>query len=272
MSIHSVSLKGKRESNEDKHSIKLYLDSGDNTDNKYANVNFYAVYDGHGGKFVSKYLHDNLHTFFVDKRVTYPLKKSYVNKAYDCVQKNLENKHPEQSLSCGSTCLAAIHFKDTSSGANHLNVLNTGDCRAVMCRNNIAHRLTKDHKPDKPEEKYRITQLGGKIYYDGYDWRINDLSVSRAFGDNESKAYVTHRPDLYKYKITKRDKFMVLACDGLWDVMTDQNVVDFVLDRYYDMKNGDRINKRVNVSKQLAEHAIQVGSGDNITALVVFLD
>ena len=141
-----------------------------------------------------------------------------------------------------------------------------------MCRNNIAHRLTKDHKPDKPEEKYRITQLGGKIYYDGYDWRINDLSVSRAFGDNESKAYVTHRPDLYKYKITKRDKFMVLACDGLWDVMTDQNVVDFVLDRYYDMKNGDRINKRVNVSKQLAEHAIQVGSGDNITALVVFLD
>jgi serine/threonine protein phosphatase PrpC len=269
MSIHSVSLKGKRESNEDKHTIRLYLDNPDNADNKYAKVNFYGVYDGHGGKFVSKYLHDNLHTFFVDKRVKYPLTKSYVNKAYDCIQKNLEDKHGDQSLSCGSTSLCVIHFEENNS--SYLNIMNTGDCRAILCRNNIGYPLTKDHKPGKPEERHRIGQLGGKIYFDGYDWRINDLSVSRAFGDNESKAYVTHRPDLYKYKITKKDKFMVIACDGLWDVMTSQDVVDYILENFYDMDTEKKTNKRINVAKKLGEYAIEKkGSTDNITAMVVF--
>lgn len=273
MNIHSASLKGKRDSNEDRHVIKLYLDSKENTDNKFANVNFYAVYDGHGGKFVSKYLSDNLHSFFTDKRVEYPLKKSYVNRAYDGIQANLEKKYPKQSESCGSTCLAMVHFKDKRTSTNYINVLNTGDCRAVMCRNNIAYRLTKDHKPGTPEERTRIVdELGGKIYFDGYDWRVNDLSVSRAFGDNESKKYVTHRPDLFKYKLTKRDKFIVMACDGLWDVMTDQEVVDFVLSNNYNMLNGQRLVKNVNASKSLAEQAIQKGSGDNITALVIFLN
>lgn len=272
MSIHSVSLKGKRPSNEDRHMIITNLDKNDKDENQ-ANVNYYGVYDGHGGRFVSSFLHKNLHGFFVDGRVSYPLKKSYVNKAFDCVQKRLEEKYPDKSLSCGSTCLAAVHFRNESSGSDYLNVMNAGDCRGVLCRNNIAYPLTNDHKPHKPEERTRIEQLGGadNIHFDGYDWRINDLSVSRAFGDNESKAYVTHRPDLYKYKITNRDKFMILACDGLWDVMDNQAAVDFVLNKCYDMKGGgQRMENNINASKQLAEHAIEVGSTDNITALVVF--
>ena len=271
MSIHSVSLKGKRESNEDKHTIKLYLDSKENADNQYANINFYGVFDGHGGKFVSGYLHSNLYRYFVDKRVTYPLKQSYVNRVYNCLQNNLETKYPDKSMSCGSTCLVMIHYRDKLKKSDYINLMNTGDCRAVICRNNIAHRLTKDHKPNAPEEKHRITRLGGNIYFDGFDWRINDLSVSRAFGDNESKTYVTHIPDCFKYKLTQKDKFIVLACDGLWDVMSDQEVVDFIVDRHYNMDTGQKIDRNINVSKQLAEHAIQLGSSDNITALVIFL-
>jgi serine/threonine protein phosphatase PrpC len=269
MSIHSVSLKGRRDSNEDKHTVKLGLNSNNNTNN---NINFYAIYDGHGGKFVSNYLHNNLHTFFIDRRVKYPLKKSFVNKAFDCVQKNLEMKYPNQSESCGSTCLAMVHYKEPNTNNYYVNVMNAGDCRGVMCRNNIALRLTKDHKPNTPEERHRITNLGGEIYFDGYDWRINDLSVSRAFGDNESKAYVTHIPDLFKYKLSRKDKFIIMGCDGLWDVMTDQDVVDFILSRHYDMSTGRKIDKKMNIAKQLGEYAIQHGSTDNITILIIFLE
>ena len=268
MSVHSVSLKGKRESNEDKHIIKTNLNGQNKNMN---NINFYGIYDGHGGKFVSKFLSNNLHNFFIDKRVKYPLKKSYVNDAYNCIQNILETKYGKQSHSCGSTSLVSLQYKDSNNN-NYINILNTGDSRCVLCRNNISYPLTKDHKPATPEEKNRIEQLGGKIYYDGYDWRINDLSVSRAFGDNESKKYVTHIPDLYKYKLSKNDKFIVMACDGLWDVMENQDVVDFVLNKCYDMNTGKKLNKKINVAKQLAEHAINIGSTDNITSLVVFFN
>ena len=267
MSVHSVSLKGKRESNEDKHTIILNLDS---KDKKLNNINYYAIFDGHGGKFVSKFLSNNIQNFFTDKRVKYPLSKGYVMSAFNCLQNTLQNKYNEQSTNCGSTSLILIHFKDNKN-TEYLNVMNTGDCRAIISRNNIAYALTNDHKPNKPEEKIRIQNLGGTIRFDGYDWRINDLSVSRAFGDNESKDFVTHIPDLYKYKIGNNDKFIVMGCDGLWDVLDNQHVVDFVTEKCYNIDTNERINKKFNIAKQLAEHAINSGSTDNVSVLVIFL-
>merc|ERR1712078_476555 len=130
---------------------------------------------------------------------------------------------------------------------NYINIMNTGDCRAVLCRNNVAIPLTKDHKPHWPDERRRINQLGGEIYFDGHDYRITDLSVSRAFGDKSSSKYVTHRPDLYKYKLNKNDKFLILACDGLWDVLTNHDAINFVLDNCYDISMSNRINQNINI-------------------------
>ena len=72
--------------------------------------------------------------------------------------------------------------------------------------------------------------MNGKIQFDGHDWRIKDLSLSRAFGDLDASPFVTHEPEIYKYKLSSKDKFMVLACDGLWDVLSNQEVVNFVLE------------------------------------------
>src|SRR5436305_1930508 len=77
-------------------------------------------------------------------------------------------------------------------GKYYINVINTGDSRCIICRDNLGIPLSKDHKPNWPEERYRIQQLGGKIYYDGDDYRIKDLSVSRAFGDIDAEPYVTY--------------------------------------------------------------------------------
>ena len=149
--------------------------------------------------------------------------------------------------------------------------MNTGDSRCVLCRNNIAIPLTRDHKPDWYDETNRITKLGGVIRKDGNTFRINDLSVSRAFGDKESSKYVTHRPDLYKYTLTKKDKFIIIACDGLWDALSCQDAVNFILKNCYD-SDMKRINQNVNIAKQMAQMAIKLDCGDNVTCIVVFFD
>lgn len=266
MSVHFVSLKGDRSSNEDNHKIMLGLHDDNNV---MAKVNFYGIYDGHGGKYVSNFLSRNLHQFFVDKNVKYPLDSMYVNKVYDELQNVLYTKHEKDATECGSTCLVVCHFKQENN--NYLNILNTGDSRCVLCRNNIAQSLTRDHKPDWPDEYFRILKLGGTVVKDGNTYRINDLSVSRAFGDKESSRFITHRPDIYKYKITKRDKFVIIACDGLWDVVSPQEAVNFVIVSCYD-REMKRINHKTNIARKLAELGIEKESGDNITCIVVFFE
>lgn len=265
MDIHSVSLKGKRNQNEDKHNVILNID---NKDPEKAPINYFGVYDGHGGKFVSKFLAKNLSNFFVDKRVQYPLKKKYIHTVYEHLQKILKEKYLSLASQCGSTCLVAIHSKHDD--VDYINVMNTGDSRCVLCRDNLAITLTKDHKPNWPEERARIEKLGGQIYSDGTDFRIKDLSVSRAFGDIDAEPYLTCMPDIYRYKLDKNDKFMVLACDGLWDVMNGQDVVNIILNECYDSTLTTRTNKNVNIARKLAEFAINKGSFDNVSILVIF--
>ena len=264
MNVHSVSIKGLRDQNEDKHDIIINSDNK-NINNK--NINYFAVYDGHGGKDISKYIQENLSQYFLNKKVIYPLSKKYVQNVFDHLQKNLRKIN--QAYYSGSTSLCIINYK--YNGDDYINVINLGDSRCILCRDNFAMPLTKDHKPQWPEEKNRITQLGGNITFDGYDWRIKDLSVSRAFGDLDAAPFVTHRPDLFRYKLDKNDKFIVMACDGLWDVLPNQEVANFILSNCYDNTLKKRINLNVNIAKKVAEYALKKGSTDNITIIVIFI-
>jgi serine/threonine protein phosphatase PrpC len=269
MNVHSVSLKGRRVNNEDKHNIIL---NEDGHIPEYANVNYLGIYDGHGGKYVSKYLSDNLPILFMDKLVKYPLKRNYILDSFKNINDQLETNHKNYTTHCGSTCLVVIHYKSLKDGQYYINLMNTGDSRCIICRDNLGIPLSKDHKPHWPEERHRIQQLGGKIYYDGDDYRIKDLSVSRAFGDFAASPYVTYVPDIYRYRLEKNDKFIVLACDGLWDRLSNQEVVNFILTECYDSSTTTRINKNVNIAKKLGEYAIQRGSNDNVTIIIIFFD
>ena len=102
------------------------------------------------------------------------------------------------------------------------------------------------------------------IQFDGVDWRINGLSLSRAFGDLDCRPYVTHLPQIYKYNINTNDKFLIFACDGLWDVISNQDAVDFICDL-------NNKNFKGNYSKELTEYAINKGSLDNVSAIVYFI-
>jgi serine/threonine protein phosphatase PrpC len=260
-----ISVIGKRTSNEDKHFILQNIDGKDETK---APINLYGVCDGHGGRFVSKFLSEKLPCVFINNQVAYPLKTTFVKQVFQYFQDELKKNHLKNAINTGSTCLIVVQYM---KGPNmFLNVINTGDSRCIICRNNIGISLTKDHKPDMPEEKTRIKELGGEIEFDAEDdcCRIKGLSVSRAFGDIAASPYVVCTPDMFKYEIKSQDKFMVIACDGLYDVLDNQTIVNFILNQCYDLKTGMRTTTKI--AKKLAEYAISKGSMDNITVIVVF--
>lgn len=267
MKINSYSLQGLRESNEDQHVYFLNLEGQEKKINK---INFVGVFDGHGGKTVSHFLKKTIPKLFAkpteDGSYTNTQSASKIfNNIFNLTEQKLEKNHPRAVNYTGSTALCGVISKHPNYNKKILWIANVGDSRAVLCNHQgDAVQLSQDHKPNSASEKKRIEQLGGKIKYDGSDWRINDLSLSRAFGDLESKPYITHSPQIFKYTLNKNDNFIIFACDGLWDVMSNKkatNYINSLLKKEY----------KGNYAKKIAEKAIKEGSTDNVTAVVLFL-
>lgn len=268
--VYFKSRTGLRPSNEDRHVIIVNHDGHDPSIHSH---DLFCVFDGHGGNQVSTLLSNIVPKIFMNKKLIYPLDNKKDNKyritnLCSKIQDILTTKYANQSKECGSTCLTIIKYKQNDT--NVLDIINVGDSRAIVCHGTKAIQLTEDHKPLQPKELRRITKSGGQVYCDGIEWRIDNLSLSRAFGDSLSK-FTQPVPDFYKYIITKNDKFMVLACDGLWDVMDNQTVTNFILYHCYDA-SGNRINEKNNIACKLADYAISQGSSDNVTVIIVFFD
>lgn len=282
MLIHTDSKKGKRPSNEDKDIIMININ---NNSDKIQPHNLFCVFDGHGGNNVSKYLQSHYSYYLMSKHIPdnnfsdFKKFNSYISSVYNLIQSKLCIVHKNIAEKCGSTALVMLHL--LVNGVPYLYVVNIGDSRAVACnRYNIAIPLTKDHKPHMFEERKRIEELikkfprnNGIIAYDEGDWRIKDLALSRAFGDMDTMPFVTHEPSVYRYKASEYS-FVIMACDGLWDVLDNQDAVNFVLENDIEPHKEQYIfhNKRNNnnIAHLLARHAIDIGSGDNLTVIVIF--
>src|SRR5436305_2719967 len=110
-----------------------------------------------------------------------------------------------------------------------------------MSVNGLALPLSVDHVPSIPDESQRITKAGGRITYNFKDSRIDrvneDLSLTRSLGDFNYKKnpdirpeeqIISAYPDVKFHKIEAETDYLVLACDGIWDCKTSQEVIDFI--------------------------------------------
>ena len=255
---------GGRDQNEDKLFVSENIDGKDTTTSP---INLTFICDGHGGKEISEYLHQQIPAIFMNKSQSYPITQKKGTTICTQIQSGLENK--KCALETGSTAIICAFYK-TRSGL-YYSILNVGDCRAVICRDNAGIPLTIDHKPNWPNEYRRITALGGKPYRDGPDYRIDGLSVSRAFGDLNQKKFVYPLPDVTSYKIHSSDKFIVFACDGIWDVASNQDIVNYILNIAYD-KDYVRVLAPATVAKKIVQYAIDNKSTDNVSVVIVFFD
>jgi serine/threonine protein phosphatase PrpC len=275
MYLHTISLLGKRPTNEDAEYFLLNLD---NNDTSKRDINLLAIFDGHGGPLVSKYLSEKLPQYFLDKSISTKIRQysskyhRYLIKLFDFMQEKIRNEIKESKI-MGSTALIAQIYK--SSNKKRLQVLNVGDCRAVLCNKyNIGVPLTKDHKPLSLEEYERLTKMGGIITrFPNDDARIGGLSVSRSLGDVDGKPYVSHQPEVFDYEISNSDKFLVLGCDGLWDVFSNQEVTEYILNEMKnEYKHDQHKSTKNNIANKIANDAINKGSTDNISVMILFFD
>ncbi|KAG6917807.1 hypothetical protein DXG01_000867 [Tephrocybe rancida] len=133
---------------------------------------------------------------------------------------------------------------------------NAGDARAVLCRAGKAVRLTYDHKGSDKQEAKRITDAGGFVM----SGRVNGvLAVTRSLGDSSMKEFVVGAPYTTETELCDEDEFLVLACDGLWDVANDQSAIDLVRE----------IGDAQVASAKLLKYAISHHTTDNVTVVVV---
>jgi len=163
---------------------------------------------------------------------------------------------------------------------------NAGDSRAVLCRKGKPVELSHDHKPNDGTERRRIEEAGGKVEEIPVGTRVHhrvngNLNLSRAIGDMEykkkpelghEKQMICSTPDIIHVPLTEDDEFIVLACDGVWDVKTNEEVCDFVSPR---LKKGEEIPK---IIEALLDDCIAADprethglGGDNMTCVIVQL-
>jgi protein phosphatase 1G len=297
---HSA-MQGWRVSMEDAH-----LSLGELPSQDWRHVALFGVMDGHGGEhvahFCEKYLPPEICKWSpqdiggalisafhrMDVMLTEPNRlqelQTFANPSF------MPGKAADPDRVGCTACVCCVT-------ANALVVANCGDSRAVLCRNGQAVPLSEDHKPNAPIERQRISKAGGTIERSAYgtvvQFRVNgNLNLSRSIGDMEYKKnpdlqpheqMICATPDVQVFMRETGDDFFVIACDGVWDVMGSQDVVDFVRDRLPDA-NRDNLNLPPDpkvlsaIMEDLLDNCISPDlaktgglGGDNMTALVVVL-
>jgi serine/threonine protein phosphatase PrpC len=204
--------------------------------------------------------------------------------SFDQVEKEIL-RHDEYEYQ-GSTAVATL-LHEASDGTRTLISANIGDSRGILSRNGTAIDLTRDHKPNDDKEKARILAMGEKIEWDHYCkvHRVRNLSLSRAIGDRFAKPAVSGEVEIKCFPVyDDKDEFILLASDGLWDVMSSQEVVSYVHKRLNappkdgvvvtsekDLANLKSL-RRKNLSRFIANEALRRGSGDNISVVIVWLN
>ena len=187
---------------------------------------------------------------------------------------------PDHPLQAGCTSVVVAATPDTLWCAN------AGDSRAVVCRDGVAIPLSFDHKPNSEIESTRITKAGGFVEATNGFFRVNgNLNLSRSIGDLKYKQspelppeaqIITAEPDVLKHTLDPKDEFFIVACDGVWDVLSNQEAVDFVRTRIQAERGAGREPQLSKICEAVFDRCIATNpretrgiGGDNMTCVVV---
>jgi len=200
-----------------------------------------GVFDGHGkqGDGVSQFVKDNLPGLIEEHEQVHSKPAVALKESYVACDEELAASTVEASVS-GSTAVTVL-VKDRTYW-----VANAGDSRAVIGRwtsgqkGMTAHDVSFDQKPDTPAEMKRIIAAGGHVTPAGTNgsparvWHnFRGLAMARSIGDhNAATVGVIAEPDVNQYTFDDKDAVMVIASDGVWELLDSQQVIDIVAQNY----------------------------------------
>ncbi|XP_061338251.1 probable protein phosphatase 2C 39 isoform X2 [Gastrolobium bilobum] len=216
-------------------------------------LGLFAIFDGHSGHSVPDYLRSHLFDNILKEPDFWTEPDNAVKRAYIITDSTILEKSGELGRG-GSTAVTAILIN-----CQTLVVANIGDSRAVLCKNGVAKQLSVDHEPTTESED--IKNRGGFVSnFPGDVPRVDgQLAVSRAFGDKSLKKHLSSEPYVTVETIDDEAEFVILASDGLWKVMSNQEAVDAVRD----------VKDARSAAKNLTEEARNRKSSDDISCVVV---
>uniref|UniRef100_A0A7N0RD28 protein-serine/threonine phosphatase n=2 Tax=Kalanchoe fedtschenkoi TaxID=63787 RepID=A0A7N0RD28_KALFE len=200
-------------------------------------AHFFGVYDGHGGCQVANYCRDRMHLALVEELELIEKDKALGKDKSDCHQRwrkvftncfvkvddeigGKTGRGPVAPETVGSTALVSLIC------SSHIIVANCGDSRAVLCRGKEPVALSIDHKPNREDELARIKAAGGKVIQWNGHRVFGVLAMSRSIGDRYLKPSIIPDPEVMFVPRVKEDECLILASDGLWDVMSNEEACD----------------------------------------------
>lgn len=216
-------------------------------------LGLFAIYDGHLGDKVPAYLQKHLFSNILEEEEFWVDPHRSISKAYEKTDQAILS-HSSDLGRGGSTAVTAILIN-----GRRLWIANVGDSRAVLSRRGQAIQMTTEHEPNT--ERGSIENKGGFVSnMPGDVPRVNgQLAVSRAFGDKSLKSHLRSDPDIQDTDINIDTDILVLASDGLWKVMSNQEAVDLAR----------KIRDPQKAAKQLLFEALKRDSKDDISCVVV---
>ncbi|XP_056420633.1 integrin-linked kinase-associated serine/threonine phosphatase 2C isoform X2 [Hyla sarda] len=277
LKAHVAERRGEREELQDAHTICDLSEECRPIVTNISRLAFYAVFDGHGGSRAARYAAHNLHRNLVKKLprgdigvVDKAIKKSLLD-AFKLTDEEFLKQAASQKPAWkdGTTAICVV------VADNVLYIANLGDSRAVLCRMNEENQkptvlsLSKEHNPNQYEERMRIQRAGGNVR----DGRVlGVLEVSRSLGDGQYKRCgVISVPDVKRCPLADSDRFVLLACDGLFKAFSAEEAVNFVLSYVQDedSQTEDMVARYESACHRLANEAVRRGAADNVTVLIV---
>ncbi|GMR56483.1 hypothetical protein PMAYCL1PPCAC_26678 [Pristionchus mayeri] len=276
-----ASMQGWRVDMEDAHVAELSM--GDTL--PFSHWSFFAVFDGHAGSVAAEFAASVVMETLKESEQLQRAAALAASKAGHLCEESC--RLLDEGLKAGFLALDDkirdrldnVLGKDRSGTTavcsivtpSHIVLANLGDSRAVLSRRDIDSFGTEDHKPSNEKERQRIINAGGSVMIQ----RINgSLAVSRALGDFEYKCntslsparqQVSPEPDVYFFQRQAVDEYLIIACDGIYDVMSNDELCSFVHSRLEVAKEG-ALSK---VCNEVLDACLQKGSRDNMTLLLV---
>ena len=233
-------------------------------------LTYFSIFDGHGGTQVPNFLKNNFHSYLLQELKSISFSNDYelnnqkiissINQTFEKIDKDIiGNKNFKNEN--GSTGTIIILYRNPYNTNQRIIICaNIGDSKGYIIDKQNIKQITKDHKCDNENEVSRIRNKGGIVFQGRV---FGSLMLTRSFGDKEFKSCgVLSTPDIYTSIINDNDLYAVIASDGVWDVISREDLFGISKEKM----SSEEFSKKIVVT------ALERGTRDNISCFVVKLN
>ena len=251
MKYHVIIDQGQRDHDEDRNCAEKIAPK----------IDLLTVFDGHGSDNVSEYGSRTLPSILRQELARQGHEDHGVAAMRTSLARLDESAKSELPIDCGGSTVCAVLVLP-----NKIVTANIGDSRAILFKTSGETRnLSVDHKPDSSSELDRITRAGGFVtephQVDGVHRVMGRLSLSRAIGDWDLRPWVSSTPDVTVHNRSQDDAFLVIASDGIWDVLSSEDVTRIIRSEL------DRTGEPRDALQAVLSESRKRHSGDNVTVM-----